>query len=301
MSEMITAAVEPSVAAVGSGDRLGFTFFLALVLHVFIILGVSAKLPEPPAHVQTIEVTLATHKSNKAPDKADFLAQQNQEASGTEEQARQLATERRAEFADTQIRDVNPVPETQAAAPTKREDQRVITAAANSSRHVQLQVNPEPLHEQELREGLLQEQTFTSEIASLQAKLDRQQQEYAKRPRVRRLTSVATKESFDAQYLHEWSSKIEQIGNENYPAEALNRRITGNLRLSVVINPDGSIYEIKILQSSGQRILDQAAQQIVRLAAPFATFPPEIRRQADKLQIIRTWSFEISGLSTTSN
>lgn len=301
MSEMITAAVEPSVAAVGSGDRLGFTFFLALVLHVFIILGVSAKLPEPPAHVQTIEVTLATHKSNKAPDKADFLAQQNQEASGTEEQARQLATERRAEFADTQIRDVNPVPETQAAAPTKREDQRVITAAANSSRHVQLQVNPEPLHEQELREGLLQEQTFTSEIASLQAKLDRQQQEYAKRPRVRRLTSVATKESFDAQYLHEWSSKIEQVGNENYPAEALNRRITGNLRLSVVINPDGSIYEIKILQSSGQRILDQAAQQIVRLAAPFATFPPEIRRQADKLQIIRTWSFEISGLSTASN
>jgi len=301
MSEMITAAVEPSVAAVGSGDRLGFTFFLALVLHVFIILGVSAKLPEPPAHVQTIEVTLATHKSNKAPDKADFLAQQNQEASGTEEQARQLATERRAEFADTQIRDVNPVPETQAAAPTKREDQRVITAAANSSRHVQLQVNPEPLHEQELREGLLQEQTFTSEIASLQAKLDRQQQEYAKRPRVRRLTSVATKESFDAQYLHEWSSKIEQIGNENYPAEALNRRITGNLRLSVVINPDGSIYEIKILQSSGQRILDQAAQQIVRLAAPFASFPPEIRRQADKLQIIRTWSFEISGLSTASN
>jgi len=301
MSEMISAAVEPSVAAVGSGDRLGFTFFLALVLHVFIILGISAKLPEPTARAQTIEVTLATHKSTKAPDKADFLAQQNQEASGTEEQARQLATERRAEFADTQIRDVNPMPQTQAAAPTKREDQRVITTVSSSPRDIQLQVNPEPLQEQKQREGLLQEQTFTSEIASLQAKLDRQQQEYAKRPRVRRLTSVATKESFDAQYLHEWSSKIEQVGNENYPAEALNRRITGNLRLSVVINPDGTIHEIKILQSSGQRILDQAAQQIVRLAAPFATFPPEIRRQADKLQIIRTWSFEISGLSTTAN
>src|SRR5690554_1221638 len=189
MSEMISAAVEPSVAAVGSGDRLGFTFFLALVLHVFIILGISAKLPEPTARAQTIEVTLATHKSTKAPDKADFLAQQNQEASGTEEQARQLATERRAEFADTQIRDVNPMPQTQAAAPTKREDQRVITTVSSSPRDIQLQVNPEPLQEQKQREGLLQEQTFTSEIASLQAKLDRQQQEYAKRPRVRRLTS----------------------------------------------------------------------------------------------------------------
>ena len=146
---------------------------------------------------------------------------------------------------------------------------------------------------------------MSTEIASLQAKLDRQRQEYAKRPRVRTLTSVSTKASFDAKYLHDWSSRIEQVGNKNYPREALNRRITGNLRLSVMINPDGTIYEIKVLQSSGQRILDDAARQIVRLAAPFASFPPEIRKHADRLQIIRTWRFEITGkdssISTTAN
>jgi protein TonB len=147
---------------------------------------------------------------------------------------------------------------------------------------------------------LLQEQTFTTEIASLQAKLDRQRQEYAKRPRIRTLTSVSTKESFDAKYLHEWSTRIEQVGNKNYPQEALNRRITGHLRMSVVINPDGTIHDIEILQSSGQRILDDAARQIVRLAAPFTAFPPEIRQQADRLQIIRTWNFEITGLSTSA-
>ena len=140
---------------------------------------------------------------------------------------------------------------------------------------------------------------ISAEIASLQAKLDKQRQEYAKRPRVRTLTSVSTKESFDAKYLHEWGTRIEQVGNRNYPKEALSRHITGNLRLSVVINPDGTIYEIKVLQSSGQRILDDAARQIVRLAAPFASFPPEIRKQADRLQIIRTWSFEITGNNST--
>jgi len=110
---------------------------------------------------------------------------------------------------------------------------------------------------------------------------------------------VSTKASFDAKYLNDWSVKIEQVGNKNYPREALSRHITGNLRLSVMINPDGTIYEIKVLQSSGQRILDDAARQIVRLSAPFTSFPPEIRKHADRLQIIRTWRFEITGSNTS--
>jgi protein TonB len=140
---------------------------------------------------------------------------------------------------------------------------------------------------------------LSQEIASLQAKLDRQRQEYAKRPRIRRLTSVSTRSSFEAEYLHNWGQKIERTGNRHYPREALNRRITGSLRLSVAINPDGTIHEVDILQSSGQRILDQAAVQIVHLSAPFHSFPSEIRKEYDRLEIIRTWNFEIAGLSTS--
>lgn len=297
----VAMAEDLEEAAVDTGDRLSFTFFLALVLHAFFIFGIGAQLPEPEHRSQTIEITLANHKSAKEPDKADFLAQHNQEASGTEEQARQLTTERLAEFADSQVRDVNPMPQTQAASPTQKEKKQLISTTADNSRHIQVQTNPEPLNEQEEREGLMEEQTFTTEIASLQAKLDKQRQEYAKRPRIRTLTSVSTKESFDAKYLHEWSNKVELVGNRNYPQEALSRRITGSLRLSVVINPDGTIYEIEILQSSGHRILDDAALQIVRLSAPFAIFPPEIRQHADRLQIIRTWNFEITGLYTSAD
>lgn len=286
---------------VDTGDRLSFTLFLALVFHGLLILGITFKLPDPEATSQTIEITLASHKSAKAPEKADFLAQYNQEGSGTEDEVRQLTTERTADFADTRIREINPAPQQQAARPQLDREQTVVTTRAESSFIASVEPAPEQPDEQQMREGLDHEQpAITAEIASLQAKLDRQRQEYAKRPRIRTLTSVSTRESYDAKYLHDWSSKIEQVGNRNYPQEALNQRITGSLRLSVILNPDGTIYEIEILQSSRYRILDDAALQIVRLAAPFAAFPPEIRQHYDRINIIRTWNFQIDGLSTSA-
>ncbi len=305
MNQAIASEELLKVSPVDSGDRLSFTFFVAAVLHGLILLGISFKLPEHKSTSQTIEITLATHKAIHQPKDADFLAQHNQEASGTLDEARQLTTERQAQFADSQVREVTPVVQPSASTRQVR-DQQLLSTTADSPYKTQLKLNPDERDEREPLEGDTQDQTLVSvEIASLQAKLDKQRQEYAKRPRVRTLTSVSTKASFDAKYLHDWSTRIEQVGNQNYPPEALNRHITGNLRLSVMINPDGTIYEIKVLQSSGQRILDDAARQIVRLAAPFASFPPEIRRQADRLQIIRTWRFEITGadssITTTAN
>ncbi len=288
-----------NVPPVDTGDRLSFTFFIAIVLHGLLLLGIGFKLPEHKNTSQTIEITLATHKAVHEPKDADFLAQHNQEASGTIDEAKQLTTEREAQFADTQVRDVSPLQQ-QAASTQKIKDQQLLSTIQKADRKTEIKLDPDERTEMEPTEGTIEDQSLVStEIASLQAKLDKQRQEYAKRPRVRTLTSVSTKASFDAKYLHDWSTRIEQVGNRNYPVEALNRHITGNLRLSVMINPDGTIYEIKVLQSSGQRILDDAARQIVRLSAPFASFPPEIRKNADRLQIIRTWRFEITGQNTS--
>lgn len=301
MNTAVEMMTEPDLKPVDAADRLSFTLFIAVALHALVILGVNFKMPAASKGSETIEITLATHKSMKAPKEADFLAQHNQEASGTEEKARQLTTERQAEFADTQVRNVNPMPQMAKASPNEKKEQQVVTTTGSANFKAQVLKNPDPKEEKEQHEGLLENQTtVTTEIASLQAKLDKQRQEYAKRPRIRTLTSVSAKESYDAQYLHEWGEKVERIGNRNYPQEALNKHITGSLRLSVTINPDGTIYQIDILQSSGKRILDDAARQIVRLAAPFNKFPPEIRVQSDRLQIIRTWNFEITGFSTSA-
>lgn len=295
------ASAELPESRVDSGDRLSFTLFLALALHAMLVFGVSFTLPDAGQAAPSLDVTLANHRDTQEPDEADYLAQHNQQASGTEEEARQLTTDQEAEFADTQVREINPVPQVQAAAPQQRQEQTVVTTRGPSERQQRQTDDPEREEEQEEREGLAENTPIMSqEIASLQAKLDRQRQEYAKRPRIRRLTSAATRAAADAQYLHEWGQKVERTGNQHYPQEALNQQITGSLRLSVAINPDGSVHEVEILHSSGHRVLDQAAIQIVHLSAPFNRFPPEIREDIDRLEIIRTWNFEIAGLSTSA-
>ena len=122
----------------------------------------------------------------------------------------------------------------------------------------------------------------------------------ANRPRVRRLYSASTRKSYDAAYLDGWRRKVERVGNLNYPEEALRRRLYGHLRLLVVIQPDGRLKSVEVLKSSGHSILDDAAKRIVYLSAPFAPFPPEIRKRADLIEIIRTWRFERSRFGINS-
>lgn len=288
-------------APVNSGDRLGFTLFLALALHALLILGVTFKLSDGKQTPPTLEITLATHKSQQAPEKADFLAQHNQQASGTGKEAKQLTSERDAEFADTQIRETNPRPQLRATDPSKRQLQQQVTTSGDSQFKAQKFVKSKDSQEQEKRAGEQVENTqLTTEIASLKAKLDKQRQTIANRPRVLRMTSVSAKASADAAYLNKWSSKVEFVGNRNFPQEALNQKIFGKLRLTTTLYANGTIKNVQIDQSSGFRVLDDAALQIIHLASPFAAFPPEIRKDYDEMQITRTWHFEISGLSTSA-
>jgi protein TonB len=187
-----------------------------------------------------------------------------------------------------------------AAATEQKKQQQIITTQGRSNARLPLLKTPEAQEEKIKRDGLLENQAdITAEIASLQAKLDKQQQEYAKRPRVRTLTAVSAKESFDAEYLIKWSEKFERVGTKNYPREALAKNITGRVMLNVTLKPDGSVEEILITLSSGSRILDDSARQIVRLAAPYAKFPPEISRQVDRLKIIRYVRFEPNNITTS--
>ena len=110
-------------------------------------------------------------------------------------------------------------------------------------------------------------------------------------PEKYKISSASTKKSHDALYLDSWRRRIEAVGNINYPSEARIQRLYGNLRMLVALLPNGEVSEIQILQSSGHTVLDQAAIQIVNMAAPFDPFPEAMRAEADILEIIRTWRF----------
>ena len=135
-------------------------------------------------------------------------------------------------------------------------------------------------------------------LASLEARLQDQTQAYADMPRVKRLTTVATKESADAAYLHKFLRRLEAVGNKYYPEASVRYGLYGSLRLLVVIRHDGALEDVRVLSTSGYAVLDEAAIKTVRMAAPFAPFPAELRATTDRLEIIRTWHFEENRLSS---
>ncbi|MEE4251546.1 MAG: energy transducer TonB [Alcanivoracaceae bacterium] len=281
-----------SAAPVSAADRLSFMLFLALAFHAVLILGLgfSAEKPEPGA--RTIEITIAQQLSDIEPEDADFIAQANQQASGDLDEKREVTTTEQSPFDSQTIAQVNlqaPATVDPSPVPTQRV---IITTQGVSSRKAPATIDkptpPKPLPKSQQESDA----AISEEIASLQARLDAQKQAYAKRPRIHHLTSVSAKAHYEALYLDAFRRAVEEIGTRNFPQKALSEGIFGNVRLAVQLKPNGTVQNIEVTQSSGHRFLDEAAIQSVRLAAPFAPFPEEMRRNVDVLEIIRTWRFD---------
>lgn len=288
----LPADLPPELTRTGvrPADRLGFTLFLAALIHLALILGLGFTFVEPKQISRTLEITLATFKSETPPKKADFIAQDNQQGSGTLDKKAIPKTTEIAPFQDNQVKKTTPPP---AAKPQVKEaapKAAVATVAPKPKKTVtkREEIKTEPAPKAPI--PTFDSAQLSSDIASLEAELAKEQQLYAKRPRIHRLSAASTMRDKGAWYKDEWRKKVERIGNLNYPDEARRQQIYGNLRLLVSINHDGSLYEVLVLESSGQPLLDQAAQRIVRLAAPFAPFTGDLA-DIDRLEIIRTWRF----------
>jgi protein TonB len=135
-------------------------------------------------------------------------------------------------------------------------------------------------------------------LARLQAEISERISDYQKRPR-RHHFMPSTSEYRYARYVEDWRAWVERIGNEHYPEEARGR-VYGALRMTVIIGADGRLVQAVIETPSGSAVLDRAARHIVKLAAPFPPFPPEIARDTDILEITRTWTFTNDKFATRS-
>jgi protein TonB len=272
-------------------DRLSFTLFLAVSLHAAAILGISFSAKVNQATSPTIEVTLAQYSDLEAPDDADFIAQANQQGSGTEAEVLETTAEQETDFHANRLEEIAPDPLARSEAIDFRQ-RALLTTQSTAEDEVTAR---DQLPEEEVISPLdarnLSYDELAHEIASLEARIAQEQQAQAKAPRVKRLTSVSTKTATEAAYLNAWRQKVERIGNANYPAGGAH----GDLRLLVVLSYDGALKEVRVLDSSGAKALDDAALRIVRLAAPYPDFPVEMRKQYDQLEIIRTWQFSRAG------
>jgi periplasmic protein TonB len=256
---------------------------VALAVHFKLPLGERARSSEP-----RLEVVLVNAATRRRPSHAELLAQANLDRGGT---------------LDEQRRPRSPLPVTNPRDPGKdlaAAERRVRALEARqqellaSARSSEVRVPQQPPHSgpaQELAQRPSGRDLADLALAAmrLQAQIDKQIDDYQKRPRKKFIGANAAEYRF-AQYEEDWRAKVERVGTVNYPAEARGK-LYGNLRLTVTLRADGSVESIDLDRSSGLKVLDAAAFKIVRMAGPFAAFPAAIRRDTDLLVITRTWFF----------
>jgi protein TonB len=271
-------------------DRaLGAAIGLSIALHV-LLLSLHFKAPDLrwQRSETPLEVVLVNAKTRERPVKSDVLAQANLNRGGTVEERRRARTPLPVTEPRDPGRDLADAQRRQRSLEVRQEE---LLAQA---REAQTRVPPPSPRQQGVEQPAAQPSgrdlaDLSLAAMRLQAQIDKQIQEYQERPRRKFIGASATEYRF-AQYEEDWRAKIERLGTLNYPAEARGK-LYGNLQLSVTLRPDGSVESVYLDRSSGLKVLDAAALKIVRMATPFAAFPPDIQRDTDLLTITRTWFF----------
>ena len=272
-------------------DRaLGAALGASLVLHA-VVLAVHFQLPQAISRKfesTPLEVVIVNAKTPEKPAKAQVLAQANLDRGGNVDEDRRARTplpvtkprDPGRDLADAQRR----------MEQLEAQQQRLLAQAKESERRAPVEPpKTAPTQETPTLPNGRDLADLSLAAMRLQAQIDRQIDEYQKRPRKKFIGANAREYRF-AQYEEDWRVKIERLGTLNYPAEARGKHY-GNLRLTVTIRADGSVDSIELDRSSVLKVLDAAAFKIVRMASPFAPFPADIRRDTDLLVITRTWFF----------
>jgi len=268
---------------------LGAALGLSIAVHAM-ALAVHCRFPDAIRWraPQPLEVVLVNAKTRERPVQADVLAQANLDRGGDVDQ------NRRAKTPLPVIEPRNPGKDLTVAQrrvqQLEMQQQRLLAQAREQANRVPAEVRrPDKAQEPATQPSGRDLADLSLAAMRLQAQIDRQIEEYQKRPRKKFIGSRAAEYRF-AQYEEDWRMKVERIGSVNYPAEARGK-LYGNLRLTVTIRPDGTVESIELDRSSGLKVLDAAAFRIVKMATPFAVFPADIRRDTDLLVITRTWFF----------
>lgn len=263
----------------------------------------------------TLEVMLVNSKTVTAPDKADVMAQANLDRGGNTDQNRKMKTalpavkQQKAEISVKPLTELKAGKKAAQLTAEETKEQKHVAELERQAQELMTQLNAsnkvesQPVQKAAAKEAEMGSQETPSKVLDIQdltamalemdrleAIIAKQQDAYEKRPK-KRFLGARAKEASDAMYLDAWRLKVERIGNMNYPEAAKAQKIYGQLRMTVSVKSDGSIDSIVIDKSSGSKILDKAAKDIVNLAAPYPAFSPEMKKTTDILGITRTWTF----------
>ena len=278
-----------------SQDRLTMTTILAVLLHALIILGIGFNIIQRNNKEQTMpsfEFTLASTRTDIAPDDAAYLAQHNQEGGGNTSERVRAET-----FSTPMVPQHSPELTSNTlpaeSLPQYQYNRSELLTADSARERVESQMFTSEKNADQTQK-VDEVMSMSQEIASLEMELGQSIKAYSKQPKVAFITS-STREYRFASYMDAWRRKVEKTARQFFLDEVRRHRISGKLMMEVVINADGSIKSLRVNRSSGYQVLDDLALRIVREASPFARFPENIAKDKDELHIFRTFSFTVGG------
>ncbi|MEE9310583.1 MAG: TonB family protein [Cocleimonas sp.] len=271
-------------------DPLLFTIPISLALHAGLY-AMGFRMPDYPDAPKSpvFDITMVTPQDVKTPLDADFIANANQQGSGSKEKKSRITSASAADEANLDNgEDFFTTEKTTVEVKPKLTPEILTTKGKTNKRVDKL---PEEVEQVEPATSVVENNEQTEAIAKLMAEMSMQEERYAKRPRIHFIDSLSAKGSIEAEYIHNWSKKLERIGNINFPQKALALSLSGTLILNATLDRAGRVVEIQISTSSGSKILDAGAIRIVKLAAPYDPLPTKIRAKYDRLNITRTIVF----------
>ena len=301
MSGLFTISDEIDQVTLDPGpvpDRLPPMLFLAALIHGILIIGITfnAVLGGAGSDVISLEVTIVADPDQQIdrPEKAQYLAQASQQGGGnTQDQVRPSAPLQ----SEAPIDNIGVESGDSPMDSMMLEDaaDQVLTTRAEQERNAEDKPrddqSPDEASAIFLESGAAQTLPLPTEDKANLLIHDQNLRQL--------VTSVDTKESNIAGYLQRWKRKIETIGVKYFPEQGAMQGISGSPTLEVTISASGQLTEAIVRNSSGSKVVDQAALNILRRAAPFDPFPEAIRVDYDTLRFAYKWQFSEIGVSST--
>jgi protein TonB len=277
------------IPRIGPSERITATLALSMILFGVLILGVVFSQEEAAPVVPTLDVILTQTTTPDKADNPDFIAQANNKGGGDQDEARRPRDQQSAQVPKPDPGVARQPLTAQAPPPAPEPTQRILSTVGASAARTPLPEDRQDSEPTPLPTGQeLMQQSI--EMARLSAEIARKQELYAKRPK-KKFISASTQAYEYAAYMRAWVEKVERIGNLNFPEEARRQGLSGRLIMTVSVGRNGEVKGVVLQRSSGRKILDDAALNVVRLASPFEPLP-RTSEDIDILEITRTWEYK---------
>ncbi len=259
---------------------------IALLVHIVIIFGISFSVGQDPASMVQ-DVAKALTENMQPNEDAQYIANASQEGGGTVEQQIRQESAQISPLSSEQINETQDVINLERKVRQQRYQESYLRTTLSWRKATNESDNES---KQEQNDIQAQEERLRKQIATLEAQLSQRQQAYATKSKIVTVDSNSTTRGAAADYIETFREHVERVGNLHYPVQARNQGITGEVRLMVIISNDGTIKAIRLLESAGSTMLDEAAKQSVRQAAPFGKFTKDMDDIVE-LRLIRTYRY----------